>query len=167
MSRRLFLGVAWLVLGVRRQVDRGAAMSDARQKLDELLREHWQSFDGITDQIERAADLVKELGGLEVLSEFDRARIAEMIETQIGIGISRGDFDFVFRRPGPIVVPEFQIARLDLAPGDVVVFRAPCGLSAEVRKQIEAVARAAFPLPRKILVLDGELELQVMKESQP
>jgi hypothetical protein len=140
-----------------------------KNALRQLLAEKWQSFDGLTDQIERAADLVKQLGGLKApeISDLDRAKIAEMIETQIGLGIERGDFDFVFRTglPSAAEIGEIKIARLDLGPDDTIVFKAQGSITAGTREMIEGVARKAFPAPRKILVIDGDLELSIIRES--
>jgi hypothetical protein len=132
-----------------------------RADLSAVLNEKWQSFDGITDQIERSADLVKRLGGLEALTEFDRARIADMIETQVGLGIARGDFDFVFRRPAPIPVPEFLIARLDVKPGDTIVFKSAHELTELAIAKIHLMADEFFT-GHKILVLPNNIEMQIL-----
>lgn len=140
-----------------------------RNALRQCLQEKAGSFDAITDQIERAGELVKQLGGLraEGITDFDRAMIGELIETQIGMGIERGDFDFVFRTSlrSAAEIGEIKIARIELGPDDMIVFKAAGAIHANTHAAIEAVARAAFPLPRKILVIDGNLEISVIKES--
>jgi hypothetical protein len=135
-----------------------------RAKLSAILDENPSSFDAITDQIERAAEVTKDLGGLDKLTEFDRARVSHMIEAQIGMGIERGDFDFVFHRRTTIEIPEFKIARLELGPDDVVVLKAGLQLDSEVHARLKAVVREVFPHPRKILILSGDLEIATLAE---
>lgn len=140
-----------------------------RNALRQVLAEKWQSFDGLTDQIERAAGLVKQLGGLQApeITELDRARISTMIGDQVQLGIERGDFDFVFARhqkPRIVEIGGFSIAKLDLAPDDVVVVKVPGQISADGRAQLEAIARQVFGPPRKVLVLDGDHDLQIVHE---
>jgi hypothetical protein len=174
MQGRLFLGVAGLVLGLRRQAD-GEEMKHReilRNALRQCLAEKWQSFDGITDQIERAGHLVAELGGLQVpeITDLDRAMIGSMIEAQVTMGIERGDFDFVFRHPPaptPITgAPEYQIARLKLEPGDVVVLKAEQQLSEHNVRMIEQAAERCFPNHRVMVLAEG-LELVILGKDAP
>lgn len=139
----------------------------ARRQLALCLDENPSSFEAVNDQVDRAAELVDELGGLDKLTEYDRAKVSHMIETQIGLGISRGDFDFVFgRRRGPIAVPEFQIARLELKPGDTVVMKSAGNLGPDYIEAIKGMASSCFPNHR-LLILAPNLELYVLGKAAP
>jgi hypothetical protein len=63
-------------------------------------------------------------------------------------------------------IPEFKIAKLELGPDDLIVIKATGTLSVHARTMLEAAARQVFPYPRKILVLDGDLELSVLTELE-
>lgn len=138
-----------------------------KNALRQNLLEKPATFDAVTDLIERCAGLVKELGGLQAaeISDLDRARIGQLVEQQVQIGIERGDFDFVFRTPAPIVVPEFQIARLELKPGDTVVVKSSQDLCVDYVEHIKHMARVNFP-DHRLLIMAPNLELFVMAKVQ-
>lgn len=66
----------------------------------------------------------------------------------------------------PEEIPEFRIARLKLGPEDIVVLSYGGVLCDQARRLIEENARACFPHPRKILVLDGGIELFVLQDKE-
>ncbi len=60
---------------------------------------------------------------------------------------------------------EFQIARLELRPGDVLVARAMRPMTSEASQRIKAALERALPIGTKVLVIDAGLDLSVASKS--
>jgi hypothetical protein len=60
------------------------------------------------------------------------------------------------------MIEEFQIAKLDVQPGDTVVVKTSRPLSAETVRMVGDYVKAKLPLGAKVLVIDSTIELSVV-----
>jgi hypothetical protein len=60
--------------------------------------------------------------------------------------------------------PEFTIAKLDVHPGDTVIFRFKGSLTIDLVQQIEAYLEPRLPNGVKALILDPDTEISVMSK---
>jgi wyosine [tRNA(Phe)-imidazoG37] synthetase (radical SAM superfamily) len=70
-------------------------MADLRPEFSEIVA-GWMlidDFNDLTDRLERLAELIESIGGIDKLSIDEHATVRIMIESQIARGVARGDFE--------------------------------------------------------------------------
>ena len=60
---------------------------------------------------------------------------------------------------------EFRISKLELRPGDMIVFKCRDRLSQRSADHLRAEAKKIFGEDRKCLVLEGGLDIAVLREN--
>ena len=64
------------------------------------------------------------------------------------------------------IIGECEIAKLALAPGDVLVARVDRPITSEIAHRVSEHIKAAVPEGTKILVLDSAIELSMLRKTE-
>jgi hypothetical protein len=61
---------------------------------------------------------------------------------------------------------EFKIGRLELGPDDILVFKTSKSLTMQAAEHITRAVRSVFGDGRKVMILDGGLEIAVLTAAE-
>jgi hypothetical protein len=64
------------------------------------------------------------------------------------------------------MIDEFQIAKLQLAPGDVLVVRCNQTVTQDIAMQVREYVKGHLPADIEVLVITPEIELSVVKKTE-